>query len=173
MGMIARGLVSEKYKQIYRVSENMNGMDGHMHDMNGTGMDGHMPDMNGTASPPMMMMHMTFFWGKNMEILFHNFPGVDNAGMYVLSLVFVFAVAFVVELLSHSRFIKPGSDNFAAGLIQTLVHAIRVGLSYLVMLAVMSFNGGVFLVAVAGHALGFLLFGRRVFKKPDALSDLP
>ncbi|KAJ7947573.1 Copper transporter like [Quillaja saponaria] len=151
----------------------MNGMDGHMHGMGG---------MGGMASPPgmqpmrrKMMMHMTFFWGNNAEILFDDFPGRDNPGMYVLALLFVFVLAFLVEWLSHSRLIKPGSNHFAAGLIQTFMHAVRVGLAYLVMLAVMSFNGGVFLVAVAGHALGFFLFGSRVFKKPGFGngSDLP
>ncbi|KAJ7980793.1 Copper transporter like [Quillaja saponaria] len=144
------------------------------------GMDGHMHGMGGMASPPMMhpmrrrmMMHMTFFWGENTEILFDNFPGQDNTRMYVLALVFVFVMSFLLEWLSHSRLIKPGSNNVGAGLIQSFMHVIRVGLSYLVMLAVMSFNGGVFLVAVAGHALGFLFFGSRIFNKPDIASDLP
>ncbi|KAL4334418.1 hypothetical protein GQ457_07G034980 [Hibiscus cannabinus] len=37
----------------------------------------------------------------------------------------------------------------------SLLHGMRVCLAF------MSFNGGVFLVAIAGHMLGFLLFGSR------------
>ncbi|ESR49908.1 hypothetical protein CICLE_v10033440mg, partial [Citrus x clementina] len=59
--------------------------------------------------------------------------------------------------------------HVAAGLIQTLLLAIKVGLAFLVMLAIMSFNGGVFLVAVAGHTFGFFIFGSRVFNKSHPL----
>ncbi|KAK7312445.1 hypothetical protein VNO77_36311 [Canavalia gladiata] len=146
-----------------------------------------MPGMGGMTPPPpstngtmtmhhhnMMMMHMTFFWGKDTNILFNNWPG-GKSGMYVLALVFVFVMAFFVELLSQTRFIKPGLNHVVAGLIQTLVHVLRVGLAYLVMLALMSFNGGVFLVAILGHALGFFI-STMAFKKSlpkNEGSDLP
>ncbi|EOY33889.1 Copper transporter, putative [Theobroma cacao] len=127
----------------------------------------------------MMMMHMTFFWGKNAEILFPGWPG-SRAWMYGLALILIFVLAFLVEWLSHSNhLIKRGSSNVSAGLLQTFLHAIRVALAYLVMLAVMSFNVGVFLMAVAGHTLGFLLFGSTMFKKNtevlsyEKTSDLP
>lgn len=38
-------------------------------------------------------------------------------------------------------------------------HGIGVGLLYFVMLAVMTFNIGVLIAAVSGHALGFFFFG--------------
>ncbi|KAI3667714.1 hypothetical protein L6452_42783 [Arctium lappa] len=136
------------------------------------------------ASPPLTggnmhhhtMMHMTFFWGKNGEILFPGWPG-SNSGMYVLVLFFVFFLAFLVEFLSHSDIARKFSGTVAVGLIQTLVHTLRAGLAYMVMLAVMSFNGGVFVAAVAGHAIGFLVFGSWVFRRPppslvDKNSDL-
>ncbi|KAB2089374.1 hypothetical protein ES319_A03G057100v1 [Gossypium barbadense] len=145
------------------------------------GMEGMAPTSQSTNGT-LMMMHMTFFWGNIAEILFSGWPSRRGAGMYALALIFIFVLAFLVEWLSHSRLIKllgEGSSNVLAGVVQTLLHAIRVGLAYLVMLAVMSFNGGVFLMAVAGHALGFLLFGSRVFKKStemfldDNTSDPP
>ncbi|XVE79498.1 hypothetical protein DITRI_Ditri14bG0064000 [Diplodiscus trichospermus] len=148
------------------------------------GMEGMAPpssSTNGTSGMHhhMMMMHMIFSWGKNAEILFSGWPGT-RGGMYALALIFTFFLAFLVEWISHSRFIRPGLNNVSAGLVQTFLHAMRVGLAYLVMLALMSFNGGVFLVAVAGHTLGFLLFGSRVFKKNaeimssyEKTSDLP
>ncbi|CAA2969649.1 copper transporter 6-like [Olea europaea var. sylvestris] len=140
----------------------MNGMDGgHMN-----GMDGGM----GVAPPPGVfnhrhMMHMTFFWGENTEILFSGWPGYNNSGMYALALVVVFLLAVIVEWLSHCNYTREGSNRLVAGLLQTLIYAIRVGLAYMVMLAVMSFNAGVFLVAIAGHTVGFFIFGSRVFKK--------
>ncbi|CAL0334110.1 unnamed protein product [Lupinus luteus] len=146
-------------------------MDGHVHDMGG--MHGMEPSANGNMFMPHKkkhFMHMTFFWGKDSEILFNQWPG-ENTGMYVLALVVVFVMSFLVEFLSSARFIKPGSNHFAAGLVQTVIHLLRVGLSFLVMLALMSFNGGVFLVAVMGHALGFFIFGSNAFKKKENNKD--
>ncbi|XP_022157909.1 copper transporter 1-like [Momordica charantia] len=136
--------------------------------------DNNMPGM--AAPPPMhhkMMMHMSFFWGTHAEILFRRWPGARGGGAYALALVFVFTLAFLIEWLSHSRLIKEDSSAAAAGLIRTLLHTVRIGLGYLVMLAVMSFNVGVFLVAVGGHCLGFFFFGSRFFKQSTAASDLP
>ncbi|KGN66186.2 hypothetical protein Csa_019561 [Cucumis sativus] len=130
------------------------------------------PPDSSTASPEMMhhkmMMHMTFFWGTNAEILFHRWPG-ERSGMYALALIFIFVLAFLVEWLTHCRLIKEDSSRAAAGLIRTLMHTVRVGLAYLVMLAVMSFNVGVLLVAIGGHCLGFFLFGSKFFKRSEAL----
>ncbi|KAF6161061.1 hypothetical protein GIB67_007702 [Kingdonia uniflora] len=116
----------------------------------------------------MMMMHMTFFWGSHAEILFSGWPGT-RPGMYVLALFFVFILAVVVEYLSHSHLIKEknNSNHLVGGLTQTLMHAVRIGLSYLVMLAVMSFNTGIFIAVVGGHSVGFLVFGSRVFKRTE------
>ncbi|GFZ13220.1 copper transporter 1 [Actinidia rufa] len=143
-----------------------------MDGMSGDHMHGMLPSpaaANGTAAEPMphlhrMMMHMTFFWGTRAEILFSGWPGSDT-GMYYVALVFVFALSIILEWLSHCNMVKDGPNRLRSGLIQTLIHAIRIGLAYMVMLAVMSFNAGVFLVAVAGHALGYFIFGSRAFKK--------
>ncbi|XP_043724495.1 copper transporter 6-like [Telopea speciosissima] len=131
---------------------------------------------NGTTMVHKMTMHMTFFWGKNTEVLFSGWPG-NRTGMYVLALIVVFVLSVLVEWLSHSQLIKSRTNNMVAGLLQTVMHAVRMGLAYMVMLAIMSFNIGIFIAAVAGHALGFLLFGSRVFKPnqvpPYEKPDLP
>lgn len=155
-------------------------MDGgdHVPGMGGMGVSpppssGSMADASGGHMMPNhhMLMHMTFFWGKDAEILFSGWPGYHNLGMYLLALVFVFFLAVLVEWLSHCNRIKDGTHHVAAGIIQTAVYTLRIGLAYLVMLALMSYNAGVFLVAIAGHALGFLVFGSRVFKKPEPAED--
>ncbi|XP_072146315.1 copper transporter 6-like [Setaria viridis] len=55
-----------------------------------------------------------------------------------------------------------GRDGERGAPASSATHAARMGTAYLVMLAVMSFNGGVLLATVAGHALGFLLVRSRV-----------
>ncbi|XP_039140629.1 copper transporter 6-like [Dioscorea cayenensis subsp. rotundata] len=129
-----------------------------MENANMTGGDEQMP-MNTNMSMStsmhdgggMSLMHMTFYWGKNSAILFSGWPGTST-GMYVLALVLVFVLAVLVEWLGHCRVA-------ANGLVRTAVHTVRVALAYVVMLALMSFNVGVFIVAVVGHCVGFLIFG--------------
>lgn len=139
--------------------DGMSGMDG-MGTMNDTTGNHH----NSTISINPMMMHMTFFWGSHAEILFKNWPG-SNKGMYVLSLIIVFAMAVLVEWISNSNFIKQDMCNKTTGVLQTLIHGLRIGIGYLLMLALMSFNGGIFVAVVGGHVVGFFIFGSRFFEQ--------
>lgn len=160
-----------------------------MGDGAGGDMGGH--DMGMMAPPPasfpphpmghgMGMMHMTFFWGQRTAILFSGWPGDRGLGMYLLALVFVLVLAVLEEALSAAsqrvsrrQAYGGGSRRPAEALLLTALHAVRMGLAYLVMLALMSFNGGVFLAAIVGHAIGFLLtrsglLERRAARSGDA-----
>ncbi|KAL6865077.1 hypothetical protein ACP4OV_016228 [Aristida adscensionis] len=127
-----------------------------------------MPPMGPAPSggmPPMSMpamdmppMHMAFFWGHRAQVIFPDWPG-DSVGMYVLCLLVVAALAALVEALSAAsrRRGDPGARVSSSLLAVTALHAVKMGVAYLAMLAVMSFNAGVFLAVVAGHAAGFAL----------------
>lgn len=152
-----------------------------MEAMNSSSIAG-MGGMNGTemgdGKQRMMMSHMTFFWGKSTEILFSGWPG-QSPMMYVVALLLVFVMAMLVEWISNTKFIKSINNKLVAVLLQTAMYGLRIGLAYLVMLAVMSFNVAVLLVAIAGYTTGFLLFGRRLFRDSSDImsyekhSDLP
>ncbi|KAK1428689.1 hypothetical protein QVD17_17528 [Tagetes erecta] len=114
----------------------------------------------------MSMTHMTFYWGKDAWILFEGWPG-NNTTMYILALVFVFFLALILEFLAHSH-ITPSKSN---RILRTMIHTFRVVFSYLVMLAVMSFNIGVFVMAIAGHVVGFYVF-RVLNNSSDKDSDM-
>ncbi|KAK6927031.1 Ctr copper transporter [Dillenia turbinata] len=154
----------------------MGGHDDHYSDHGMGGMNAPPPSHGGMIMHHKMMMHMTFFWGKDTEVLFSGWPGT-RTGMYVAALVFVFALAVLVEWLSHCNFIKPGPRHVGAGLTHTLLYTLRLGLSYMLMLALMSFNGGIFIAGLIGHTVGFLIFGSRVFKRSSEVDgktfDLP
>ncbi|KAL8225250.1 hypothetical protein R6Q57_017807 [Mikania cordata] len=117
-----------------------------------------------------MMMHMTFYWGKDALILFKGWPGT-NTSMYALAVVFVFFLALLVEFLAHCNRKMTKSDKASLGLAQTLVYTLRVGLGFMVMLSVMSFNVGVLLAAMSGHALGFFFF-RVIVKSSNTNIDV-
>ncbi|KAF3325520.1 copper transporter 1-like protein [Carex littledalei] len=123
-----------------------------------------MDSMN--MSPPMAPVKkqytsMTFFWGSKAEVLFSGWPG-DRGGMYALALIVVFILAAGTEMVSSHRV-----DRYTNGksMVQTAVHTVRVGLMYVLMLAVMSFNGGIFIAACIGHAFGFFIFKSAIWSK--------
>lgn len=103
------------------------------------------------------MTHMPFYWGKSAWILFQGWPG-SNTGMYILALVLVFSLAIIMEWMAHNNPVPTKSNRVK----RTMLYALRVVFSYFVMLSVMSFNVGVFVVAIGGHAIGFHVF--RVLK---------
>ncbi|KAK1311555.1 Copper transporter 1 [Acorus calamus] len=109
----------------------------------------------GGQARPMKILRMTFFWRKEEHILFHGWPG-EGLCAYVLTLVAVFLASFTVEGFGWST--RFDSEWAVPWLARTVLHASRVGLAYLVVLALVSFNVGVFVVALAGHAFGFLVF---------------
>ncbi|KAK3037491.1 hypothetical protein RJ639_031985 [Escallonia herrerae] len=100
--------------------------------------------------PHHKILHTAFYWGTEAKFLFPGWPGKSPV---------------LVEGLSHCTVVKPGLNRVAGGFFQTGIFAVRAGLAYMVMLAVMSYNGGVFLAAVAGHAVGFAVFRSLGFRR--------
>ncbi|KAL0347375.1 UNVERIFIED_CONTAM: hypothetical protein Scaly_1753500 [Sesamum calycinum] len=70
-----------------------------------------------------------------------------------------------VEFLSNLNLVKPGSNRVATVFFQAGIRAIRAGLGYMVILAVMSYNGGVFIVLVWVMQSGTLCSGVGSLKK--------
>ncbi|XP_074306536.1 copper transporter 4-like [Silene latifolia] len=119
------------------------------------------------------MSFHAFYWGIAHEILFPGWPG-SSTGMYVLAVFFIFFLAILVECLAHCQLIKPGANRVAACFFRTGFRAVRAGLAYMVILALMSYNGGIFLAAIFGHAVGYLVFGSGLYYRHDgpASSDI-
>ncbi|KAK1420853.1 hypothetical protein QVD17_22761 [Tagetes erecta] len=125
------------------------------------------------------MMHMTFYWGNNVT-LFINSWTTNSCLSYILTLTacFVFSVfgqfmedqRIRLRILSSSATTVAAAENapvlynkfFYGGkrvrFVGAVLFGINSGMNYLLMLAVMSFNGGVFVVIVAGLAVGYWLF---------------
>ncbi|URE08876.1 Ctr copper transporter family [Musa troglodytarum] len=101
---------------------------------------------------------MSFIWSTRAQILFSCWPGDRGAGTYVLALFLVAAASALVDCLSAALHHLRRGDR-------TALHASRMCVAYLVMLAVMSFNVGVLVAAIVGHALGFLLTGSGLLKR--------
>jgi copper transporter 1 len=135
------------------------------------------------------MMHMTFYWGKSVIVLFDQWAVKTWQG-YILTLIVLFVFSVVHEWLAVQRslfltrstagktsavpsaavsddtpeapllgeVVVQGSRMGINKALESLLFGIKVGLGYLLMLAVMSYNGGVFLSIVAGLAVGYFFF---------------
>ncbi|XP_072975156.1 copper transporter 6-like [Typha angustifolia] len=80
------------------------------------------------------MMHMTFS-GKHTQVLFDGWPGDRSLGMFFVSLVFI---ATIIEAFSAIYGSRRGISYGAL----TVINGIWMGLAYMAMLAITSFNRG-------------------------------
>ncbi|KAJ0800529.1 putative Ctr copper transporter [Helianthus annuus] len=132
------------------------------------------------------MMHMTFYWSRNVTLLFSSWQ-TDSWISYALTLLacFIFSIFYQYmedrrlrfKLLSTSaastttngtavdatpllnKKIIAGSSRWSVGRVAgAVLFGINSAIGYFLMLAVMSFNGGVFVAIVVGLAVGYLLF---------------
>ncbi|KAK9101561.1 hypothetical protein Scep_024991 [Stephania cephalantha] len=125
------------------------------------------------------MMHMTFYWGKKVTLLFDSWR-TDSWPSYGLTLLacLLFSIFYQYMEDRRIRFKLRSSQKRDANLEAPLVmRPLRIGvgaksarfassvlfgvnsaIGYLLMLAIMSFNGGVFVAVVLGLAIGYLVF---------------
>ncbi|CAL5206242.1 unnamed protein product [Lathyrus oleraceus] len=135
------------------------------------------------------MMHMTLYWGKNVTLLFDSWK-TDSWTSYLLSLFACFLIASFYQYLENIRirlkFFSGEKGQSPVPEIQTpllrlnkvsrnkvaesVLFGVNSAIGYLLMLAIMSFNGGVFVAIVVGLTLGYFFF-RSQGEEDDALVD--
>ncbi|XP_047974814.1 copper transporter 5.1-like [Salvia hispanica] len=125
------------------------------------------------------MMHMTFYWGRSVTILFDSWQTNSWPG-YFLSLLALFLFAAFYQYMEERRLrlkllsaAKPPPSSAAeAPLLSKLggrrwgpyqvagavLFGVNSAIGYCLMLAVMSFNAGVLVAVVVGLAAGYLAF---------------
>ncbi|KAJ4812696.1 hypothetical protein LUZ62_025262 [Rhynchospora pubera] len=126
------------------------------------------------------MMHMTFYWGKTVTILF-DFWRTNSWLSYSLSLLALFLASAFYQYMEDRRVrfkilaeSKPASSEPSietpllygrairgwslARSATAVLFTVNSAIGYMLMLAVMSFNGGVFIAIVVGLGVGYLVF---------------
>ncbi|XP_062022213.1 copper transporter 5.1 [Rosa rugosa] len=130
------------------------------------------------------MMHMTFYWSKQVTLLFDSWSTTTWLG-YALTLLACLIVPAFYQYLeglrvrlrlasSAGKAAAAGSDPIETPLLRAklagggkfsvvklagaVIFAVNSAIGYMLMLAVMSYNGGVFVAIVLGLAIGYLFF---------------
>ncbi|XP_027333297.1 copper transporter 5-like [Abrus precatorius] len=126
------------------------------------------------------MMHMTFYWGKKFTLLIDSWK-TDSGTSYVLSLLACLVVAAFYQYLENRRIrlkifagerraspeirtsllrwnVAGDKARLGVKLAEAVLFGVNSAIGYLLMLAIMSFNGGVFLAIVLGLSLGYFFF---------------
>ncbi|CAA7401234.1 unnamed protein product [Spirodela intermedia] len=126
------------------------------------------------------MMHMTFYWGRRVTVLFDWWRTETWTG-YALTIVVVLLAAAFYQYLEDRRLrlrdlcllkpspipssahapllgISPARRSAAARVAVAALFGVNSAIGYMLMLVVMSFNGGVFIAVVVGLATGYLAF---------------
>lgn len=144
----------------------------------------------------MMMMHMTFYWGTDATLLFDQWM-TDTYVQYFMSLLAIVLFGILHEWLFNLRVVlaqkkgaapaRPHHDGEQSvpflekahvppgkgkDFLVVLLYGVNAGTGYLLMLLVMSFNGGVFLAVVLGLLVGFALFRSHVASESYNSSDV-
>ncbi|XP_058222717.1 copper transporter 5.1-like [Rhododendron vialii] len=132
------------------------------------------------------MMHMTFYWGRDVTLLFDSWK-TKTWAEYCLTLLTCFLFSAFYQYLEDRRLrlkqpqlsssssssstapttttplldSKLGGSGGARSLVRLLgaaMFGVNAAIGYMLMLAVMSFNGGVFVAIVVGLSVGYLVF---------------
>ncbi|WCJ29286.1 copper transporter 5 [Euphorbia peplus] len=129
------------------------------------------------------MMHMTFYWSKEVTLLFTSWKTTSWLS-YSLTLLACLIAPVLYQLLEHQRTrfkliatVKSTASingaeretpllesKMTAGklsavkILGAVLFGVNSGIGYMLMLAVMSFNGGVFIAVVFGLGIGYFLF---------------
>jgi solute carrier family 31 (copper transporter), member 1 len=124
----------------------------------------------------MMYSQLYFYMGTKVKYIFKSLE-TQSAGTYSLALVVTFLMAIAIEGLNFYRYhLQAGAYSQLNELIEkkdqsiytlsckirfiiSITYFLSIFLSYMLMLAVMTFNGGIFLVTIFGLTIGYMIFG--------------
>jgi hypothetical protein len=107
-----------------------------------------------------------FFFGINFgEMILPFLKNEDNYFIYfgILFAVFVLSIflEFLVFLQHKKMTYKNNITRIIFYLIKTTSFTLHLSTGYIVMLALMSYNFGIFLSIILGHVVGFCIFSLR------------
>lgn len=105
-----------------------------------------------------MSMPMSFELSTRTVLWFSQWQ-TDGPFSYALALAAVVALGLAHEALNARRVAAAASTAAASPRDRALGYALSLVTSYLLMLAVMTYNVGVFAAVVSGMAAGFFVFG--------------